>query len=77
MDNTSNNEVNDRKYWINKSEFDKNENLKKEFIRLKLLKYVDDENLFIENLKDNGLKNAPQGPLRVASELLEYIEKYI
>ncbi len=77
MDNTSNNEVNDRKYWINKSEFDKNENLKKEFIRLKLLKYVDDENLFIENLKDNGLKTAPQGPLRVASELLEYIEKYI
>ncbi len=40
-------------------------------------KYVDDENLFIENLKDNGLKTAPQGPLRVASELLEYIEKYI
>ena len=35
------------------------------------------ENLFIENLKDNGLKTAPQGPLRVASELLEYIEKYI
>ena len=74
---SSNSEVNDRKYWINKSEFDKNENLKKEFIRLKLLKYVDDENLFIENLKDNGLKTAPQGPLRVASELLEYIEKYI
>ena len=74
---SSNNEVDDRKYWINKSEFDKNRNLKKEFIRLKLLKYVDDENLFIENLKDNGLKTAPQGPLRVASELLEYIEKYI
>ena len=65
------------RYWINKSEFDKNRNLKKEFIRLKLLKYVDDENLFIENLKDNGLKTAPQDPLRVASELLEYIEKYI
>ena len=42
-----------------------------------MLKYVNDENLFIENLKDNGLKTAPQGPLRVASELLEYIEKYI
>ena len=35
------------------------------------------ENLSLENLKDNGLKTAPQGPLRVASELLEYIEKYI
>ena len=56
---------------------DNNENNKKEFIRLKLLKYVDNENLSLENLKDNGLKTAPQGPLRVASELLEYIEKYI
>jgi HNH endonuclease domain protein len=74
---SSNIEVDDRKYWLNKSEFDKNQNMKKEFIRLKLLKYVDNENLSLENLKDNGLKTAPQGPLRVASELLEYIEKYI
>ena len=74
---SSNIEVDDRKYWLNKSEFDKNKNMKKEFIRLKLLKYVDNENLSLENLKDNGLKAAPQGPLRVASELLEYIEKYI
>ena len=51
--------------------------MKKEFIRLKLLKYVDNENLSLENLKDSGLKTAPQDPLRVASELLEYIEKYI
>ena len=65
------------RYWINKSEFDKNRNLKKEFIRLKLLKYVDDENLFLDNLKDNGLKTAPQGPLRVNEKLLSYIEKYI
>ena len=74
---SSNIEIDDRKYWLNKSEFDKNQNMKKEFIRLKLLKYVDNENLSLENLKDNGLKTAPQGPLRVASELLEYIEKYI
>ena len=74
---SSNIEVDDRKYWLNKSEFDKNKNMKKEFIRLKLLKYVDNENLSLENLKDNGLKTAPQGPLRVANELLEYIEKYI
>ena len=74
---SSNIAVDDRKYWLNKSEFDKNQNMKKEFIRLKLLKYVDNENLSLENLKDNGLKTAPQGPLRVASELLEYIEKYI
>ena len=74
---SSNIEVDDRKYWLNKSEFDKNQNMKKEFIRLKLLKYVDNENLSLENLKDSGLKTAPQGPLRVASELLEYIEKYI
>ena len=74
---SSNIEVDDRKYWLNKSEFDKNQNMKKEFIRLKLLKHVDNENLSLENLKDNGLKTAPQGPLRVASELLEYIEKYI
>ena len=75
--NSSNREVNDRKYWINKNEFDESENEKKDFIRLKLLKYTDDENLFLDNLKDNGLKTAPQGPLRVNEKLLSYIEKYI
>ena len=75
--NSSNREVNDRKYWINKNDFDESENEKKDFIRLKLLKYIDDENLFLDNLKDNGLKTAPQGPLRVNEKLLSYIEKYI
>ena len=74
---SSNSEVNDREYWINKNEFDESKNIKKDFIRLKLLKYTDDENLFLENLKDNGLKTAPQGPLRVNEKLLSYIEKYI
>ena len=74
---SSNSEVDDRKYWIDKNEFDESKNIKKDFIRLKLLKYTDDENLFLENLKDNGLKTAPQGPLRVNEKLLSYIEKYI
>ena len=74
---SSNSEVNDREYWINKNEFDESKNKKKDFIRLKLLKYTDDENLFLDNLKDNGLKTAPQGPLRVNEKLLSYIEKYI
>jgi HNH endonuclease domain protein len=74
---SSNSEVNDRKYWINKNEFDESKNIKKDFIRLNLLKYTDDENLFLDNLKDNGLKTAPQGPLRVNEKLLSYIEKYI
>ena len=74
---SSNSEVNDREYWINKNEFDESKNIKKDFIRLKLLKYIDNENLFLDNLKDNGLKTAPQGPLRVNEKLLSYIEKYI
>ena len=74
---SSNSEVNDRKYWINKNEFDESKHIKKDFIRLNLLKYTDDENLFLDNLKDNGLKTAPQGPLRVNEKLLSYIEKYI
>ena len=74
---SSNSEVNDRKYWINKNEFDESKNIKKDFIRLKLLKYTDDENLFLDNLKDNGLKTAPQGPLRVNEKLLSYIEIYL
>jgi HNH endonuclease domain protein len=74
---SSNSEVNDRKYWIDKNEFDESKNIKKDFIRLNLLKYTDDENLFLDNLKDNGLKTAPQGPLRVNEKLLSYIEKYI
>ena len=74
---SSNSEVDDRKYWIDKNEFDESKNIKKDFIRLKLLKYTDDENLFLDNLKDNGLKTAPRGPLRVNEKLLSYIEKYI
>lgn len=74
---SSNSKVDDRKYWIDKNEFDESKNIKKDFIRLKLLKYTDDENLFLDNLKDNGLKTAPQGPLRVNEKLLSYIEKYI
>lgn len=74
---SSNSEVDDRKYWIDKNEFDESKNIKKDFIRLKLLKYTDDENLFLDNLKDNGLKTAPQGSLRVNEKLLSYIEKYI
>ena len=70
---SSNAEVNDKEFWCNKEEFEKNKYQKKEFVRLKLLNYVNNDSLSLERLMKNGLKKAPQGAMKVQEKFLEYI----
>lgn len=63
----------DKEYWNNDVEYKKS--LKGKFIRLNLIDKIDTEKLNLENLLNNGLKVAPQGPKKLSGELLEYIEK--
>lgn len=43
------------------------------YCRLRLIEQVDTPFLKLRHLMDNGLKSAPQGPIRLKEELLEYI----
>ena len=70
-------EVNDKEFWCNKEEFEKNKYQKKEFVRLKLLNYVNNDSLSLERLMKNGLKKAPQGAMKVQEKFLEYIEQHM
>ena len=46
-------------------------------MRLKLIEQVSNDKMRLENLKENGLKSAPQGPIKIKNnELLSYIETY-
>ncbi|MGR5411063.1 HNH endonuclease [Vibrio sp. PNB22_8_1] len=63
---------NDKDYWINPSEYV--DSLDGDFVRLKLVGKSNTELLDLDHLRDNGLKNAPQGPKKLSGELLSYIE---
>ncbi|WP_435131014.1 HNH endonuclease [Plesiomonas shigelloides] len=63
---------NDKEYWVNPSEYV--ESLAGNFVRLKLVGKSNAELLDLDHLRDNGLKNAPQGPKKLSGELLRYIE---
>ncbi|QFG01295.1 HNH endonuclease (plasmid) [Psychrobacillus glaciei] len=67
--NLSPNEViDDKKYWVNIDEYDKS--LEGKYTRLKLLDYVNSEALTLERLREQGLKWAPQGPVKIRGEQL-------
>lgn len=61
----------DKEYWINLDEYEKS--LYGNFIRLNLIEQISNTKLNLDNLKSNGLKAAPQGPIKVISKLSEYI----
>lgn len=65
----------DKEYW-----FDENEYLKSldgKFMTLRLIEQVSNNQMKLENLKLNGLKAAPQGPVKIREgNLLKYIETY-
>ena len=42
---------------------------------LRLIEQVSNPKLSLENLKLNGLSAAPQGPIKVKTELSEYLNK--
>ena len=68
--------VNDEEFWINKSEYTKS--LSGDYVRLKLLTQVDNDNLSLELLMKNGLNGAPQRAVKIKSEeLRNYIEKFM
>ena len=46
------------------------------FMKLELLEIYDDIYFSLEKLKVNGLKSAPQGPMRLESATLTYMEAY-
>jgi len=65
----------DKEYWLDEEEYYKSIN--GNFIRLRLIEQISSENMKLEELKQNGLKSAPQGPIKIKNqELLYYIEKY-
>ena len=63
----------DYKYWINKEQYDKSVGHK--FFNMELLDEIDTDKLDLYHLKDNGLKQAPQTPMRLKGDLLAYIEE--
>lgn len=63
----------DKEYWKNLDEYEKS--LQGNFIRLRLIEQVSNRKLNLENLKENGLSAAPQGPVKIKEELSEYLKK--
>jgi 5-methylcytosine-specific restriction enzyme A len=61
----------DKEYWKNEDEYEKSKGGK--FVRLRLVRQIDSPELGLYKLKEYGLKNAPQGAMRVREELSAYI----
>lgn len=61
----------DKEYWKDEQEYQKSINGK--FVRLKLIDQIHNLKLNLENLKENGLSAAPQGPVKIKPDLLEYL----
>lgn len=67
--------MDDKIYWTHKHKLE--EDIKKyKYIRLKLLKQTNTQNLSLSSLCQLGLKKAPQGAMhQLSKELIEYILK--
>ena len=66
--------VDDSSFWINDEEYERG--MDKTFARLRLLEQTDSDYLYLDALKENGLKAAPQGVMKVSEELQEYMENH-
>ena len=64
--------VDDREFW--KSIQDYEQGKKGKYARLKLLSMLNTSSLSLDNLKNNGLKSAPQGPMRASEKLAQYLD---
>ena len=72
---TSNEIRDDKEYWINEDEYHKS--LGGKFMSLRLVEQVSNDQMRYEVLLKNGLNGAPQGPIKIKSEiLLNHIETY-
>lgn len=61
----------DKEYWKDEEEYKKSINGK--FMRLKLIDQIYNKKLSLDRLIENGLNAAPQGPIKVNPNLLDYI----
>lgn len=61
----------DKEYWLMEDEYYKS--LDGKFMRLRLIEQVDNDKLSLNQLKKNGLKAAPQGPVKLSDKILDYI----
>ncbi len=65
----------DEEYWYDKEEYQKSKGGK--YMTLRLVEQISNNYMKLDNLKANGLKAAPQGPVKIKEgDLLSYIEKY-
>lgn len=64
----------DKEYWINIEEYYKS--LNGYFMRLELISQVENPSLHLKLLLNNGLNVAPQGPQKMSSKLLEYVNRH-
>lgn len=62
----------DKEYWINIDEYTRSQHGK--YVRLELVKEMDTVRLSLYELKQHGLRVAPQGPMHVNETLVKYIE---
>ncbi len=62
----------DREYWKDDSEYSKA--LQGKFFRLELINQIESTNFGLQELKAQGLKSAPQGPMRLQENLLNYVQ---
>lgn len=64
--------VDDKEFWKNIEEYKKSST--KYFTRLKLISKIDSDLLILDKLKENGLKSAPQRPIKLKENILTYVE---
>lgn len=64
--------VDDKIFWTNPSDYYNSP--EKTFSRLRLTQYINSDLLTLEILKNNGLKTAPQGPIKINRKLSNYME---
>jgi 5-methylcytosine-specific restriction protein A len=62
----------DKEYWVDLIEYEKS--LSGKFMRLDLIEQIDNDKFSLKNLLNNGLNAAPQSPLKLTGNLLNYIE---
>lgn len=63
----------DREFWSDPTKYE--EAQCGTYVRLRLLKKKDSDELNLDALRDHGLYNAPQGPIKIKAELDEFLKQ--
>ena len=65
----------DKDFWYDLEEYKKS--FEGKYARLKLIDQADSDYLTLDLLKLQGLKNAPQGPIKVGDALADYLDRFL